>query len=142
VITQFNMWSFLILLGLWLRKLNREGEKSEFEVSTTIAMLSYTMVIILEAVYLASLLIQKEDHSYFGVVNKIAELGSIVILIHFALELYFVVVMIMYLNGNIPFQVQQSTVQSYRRFYMFSMLFSTAYSLLILGARSIHYISS
>ena len=142
VITQFNMWSFLILLGLWLRSLHREGEKSKFEISTTIAMLSYTMVIILEAVYLASLLILKEDQSYFGVINKVAELGSLVILIHFVLELYFVVMLIMsQSNSSVPYPLQQSKVRSYRRFYLFSMLFSTAYSLVILAARSIHYIS-
>ena len=70
------MWSFLILLGLWLWRIKDSSRDSKFESSTIYAILYYTLVLVLEAIYLVTFLIWENEFASLSVINKVAELGS------------------------------------------------------------------
>jgi len=134
-ITQFDFWSFVLLLGLWLRRSKSENQASKFESSTIYAILYYTLVLLLEAIYVVGFLFWGEEDGIFKVINKVTELGSQIILIHFVLELSFVVFVI---KGNDSFEVIMKKTQTYRRRYIASLAFASIYSIMIIIAYTVN----
>lgn len=104
-ITQFNMWSFFALLYIWYRRLQKQtvSAKTKLESSTSLSLICYTCVLVLEAIYLVLVVSTKEQYGAIEVVNKFAEFSSVIILIHFVLELQPVLITV---NGKVSIREQ------------------------------------
>jgi len=90
------------------------------------------MVLILEAVYLIMLFFEsrRESTNVIEVLNKFAEYSSVIILIHFVLELLHVLII---LDGKVSLNMQLRRIKWYKAGYIFSIVFSCSYSLIILA---------
>ena len=139
IITSFNIVSFVVLLCLWFRTLRKQpgSIKNKLETSTAISIVCYTNVLLLEAIYLLLLFLDNSDKRFedtIEVLNKFAEYSSVIILIHFVLELQHVLII---LDGKVSLNVQLRRLRWYKAFYVFSMVFCCSYSLIILAVFAI-----
>ena len=92
-------------------------------------------MLLLEAIYLVTFLFWSTEDGIFKVVNKVTELGSQIILIHFVLELSFVVFVV---KANDSFDVLLKKIKTYKWRYIASMAFASTYSIIIIIAYSIN----